>query len=235
MNTSELKGYLTGLIIGDGYIDKGITKRAFEIKSINKDFIDKIYNDIKSCTDFDVCVQYRPSRIDKNNVHHKEFWILRIKSHPYFNKKYHNFYNDYRERIISKNAISWLTPNGLANWYMSDGYICLVGKTKGIIRNRRLDICTDRYEYENIKILCDMLYKKFNLQFNIVKRGICYRIRLATSDYMKFINMIKPYIVPSMMYKLYLGYEKQPKWMNDEDWEFQNSISAITLTDKAEG
>lgn len=33
MNSSELKGYLTGLIVGDGYIDKGVTKRAFEIKN----------------------------------------------------------------------------------------------------------------------------------------------------------------------------------------------------------
>lgn len=40
MNSSELKGYLTGLIIGDGTIGKGITKRSFAIKSICKDFID---------------------------------------------------------------------------------------------------------------------------------------------------------------------------------------------------
>lgn len=42
MNSSELKGYLTGLIVGDGYIDGGVTKRAFAIKSINKEFIYKI-------------------------------------------------------------------------------------------------------------------------------------------------------------------------------------------------
>ena len=44
MNSSELKGYLTGLIIGDGHIDKGITKRAFEIKNTHFDFIQKIKN-----------------------------------------------------------------------------------------------------------------------------------------------------------------------------------------------
>ena len=45
MHSSELRGYLTGLILGDGHIDKGVTKRAFEIKSVHFDFIQKIKND----------------------------------------------------------------------------------------------------------------------------------------------------------------------------------------------
>ena len=60
MNSSELKGYLTGLIFGDGCIDKGITKRAFEIKSIDKNFIDKIKNDIESCTNFQISIKSPP-------------------------------------------------------------------------------------------------------------------------------------------------------------------------------
>ena len=42
MNSSELKGYLTGLIFGDARIDNGVTKRAIRMSSINKDFIYKI-------------------------------------------------------------------------------------------------------------------------------------------------------------------------------------------------
>ena len=50
MNSTKLRGYLTGLILGDGSIDKGVQKRAFSIKSINKDFIEKIYEDLnKQC------------------------------------------------------------------------------------------------------------------------------------------------------------------------------------------
>ena len=235
MNTSELKGYLTGLIIGDGYIDSGITKRGFRIKSIHKDFIDKVYQDILSCNTFKIHIKHTNETTDKNNVHHKECWELFISAHPYFAKKYHNFYDDYKRRRITKNAINWLTPNGLANWYMSDGYVCLVGKESGNIVKRRVDICTDRYTLENINMICEELSKKFNINFSPVKRGNFYRMRLRTKDYCKFINIIKPYIVPSMIYKLYLGYQKQPKWMCNSDWEFQNSISAIALTSKVEG
>lgn len=235
MNTSELKGYLTGLIIGDGHIDSGVTKRAFRIKSIYKDFIYKLYEDINSCNTFNSCIKHYKSYTDIHSITHKESWELVISAHPYFAKKYHNFYDDYKNRIITKNAINWLTPSGMANWYMSDGYICLVGIKNGHIKNRRVDICTDRYSLENIKMICNEIHKRFDIEFCPVKRNTNYRIRLRTKDYCKFINLIKPYIVPSMIYKLYLGYEKRPKWMNEEDWEFQNSISAITLASKVEG
>lgn len=236
MNSSELKGYLTGLILGDASIDKGTNKRSLVIKSIHKDFIDKIEEDLKSCTPFHITIKYNPSYIDKNKVNHKECWVLIIKAHPYFAKKYHHFYDDYRHRIATSEALNWLTPVGLANWYMSDGYICLVGKTKNHIVNRRVDICTDRYSIYTIQSMVNVLFTKFNIESSIVKRDKFYRIRIKQNSYQNFINIIKPYIVPSMLYKLYLGYEQQPKWMDNNTWELQKSLSsAITLTNNVEG
>ena len=235
MNTSELKGYLTGLILGDGYIDSGVNKRAFRIKSINKDFIEKIKEDIDSCNTFNTYIKHTKGYVDKYKVNHKDYWEFVISAHPYFAKKYHNFYDDYKKRKITTEVINWLTPNGLANWYMSDGYVCLVGIRSGKITGRRIEICTDRYTKNDVFMICKKLNERFNLEFSPIKRGENYRIRLKTKDYSNFINLIKPYIVPSMIYKLYLGYEKQPKWMFDSDWEFQNSISAIALAGKAEG
>lgn len=236
MNSSELKGYLTGLMIGDGYIDKGVTKRAFEIKSIKLDFIQKIKADIESCSTFKINIKYCPELTDDKHVHHKESWALRIEAHPYFNKKYHHFYDDYRHRTISSEAMSWLTPNGLANWYMSDGYVCLVGKEKGNIYNRRIDFCTDRYSKPVVERLSKTLHDKFNVESSVIKRGRFYRIRIKSVSYQTFINLIYPYMVPSMQYKLYLGYENQPKWMEDWLWDFQQSLkSAMTLTNNVEG
>ena len=235
MNSSELKGYLTGLILGDGYIDKGITKRAFAIKSIQKDFIDKIKEDLESCSPFTITVKYTPEH-ESSGCHHKESWELRIKSHPYFNKKYNHFYDDYKHRHITEEAMNWLTPNGLANWYMSDGYVCLVGKESGNIYSRRMDICTDRYDMNSIKIMQKVLLEKFNIVTTLNKRGRFYRIRIKSESYQDFINIVRPYIVPSMLYKLYLGYPKRPKKFSDEAWAFQENLrSAIALTDNAEG
>lgn len=235
MNSSELRGYLTGLLFGDGYIDNGVTKRGFRIKTIHKDFAYKIKNDLESCSQFKIILSYHPSCF-RDGTNHKEYWEVCIKAHPYFAKKYHHFYDDYKKRKASQDAIYWINPIGLANWYMSDGYVCLVGKKSGKIRGRRIEICTDSYTKDNIEQMKVMLSKKFGLTVGLVKRGNRYRLRVQGESYQKFIEIIAPYIVPSMMYKLYLGYPKQPRVLDDKGWQFQENLrSAIALTDNAEG
>ena len=40
----------------------------------------------------------------------------------------------------------------------------------------------------------------------------------------------------SLKYKLWFGYDFQPKWMSDEMWKLQENLrSAIALTGNAEG
>lgn len=235
MNSSELKGYLTGLIIGDGFIDSGVTKRSFGIKNTQKDFIDKIKADLESCSPFNMTVKYYPAH-DSCGCHYKEYWELRTKAHSYFNKKYNHFYDDHKHRRITSEAMNWLTPNGLANWYMSDGYICLVGKESNNIHSRRMDICTDRYDMKSIEVMCKVLLDKFGVETGVCKRGNFHRIRVRAKSYQTFINIVSPYIVPSMLYKLYLGYPDRPKVLDDKAWEFQQSLlSAIALTNNVEG
>lgn len=235
MNSSELRGFLTGLILGDGYIDKGVHKRSFSIKSINKEFIEYISNCVDKVTNFRWFIRHSPAHFSAG-CEHKESWKFVIKAHPYFNKIFHYFYNDNRHRKIYSKTLSWLTPRGLANWYMSDGYVCLVGKTKGTIKDRRVDLCTDRYFKEDVTLIMNILKKKFNIDSSIIKRNNTYRIRIKKSSYEVFFTLISPYVVSSMIYKMYLGYENKPNMFSDEFWEFQQSlISATTQTDNAVG
>lgn len=235
MNSSELKGYLTGLIFGDAYIGSGVTKRSFSIKTINKDFAFKIKEDLESCNTFNVSIKYHPA-VSKDGVSHKEHWILTTSAHPYFAKKYHHFYDDYKHRVASKESLGWITPQGLANWYMCDGYVCLVGKESGKIKNRRIDICTDRYSLKTVESMQTMLKTRFDLDCSIVKRGNVYRLRIKAVSYERFIGLIRPYIIPSMLYKLYLGYPTQPKILSDSGWHYQEYLrSAIALTSNVEG
>lgn len=236
INASELRSFLTGLILGDGTIDKGTNKRSFKIKSINRNFINYIEYVIKNNTCFRYYINEFPEIIDKYNVRHQKYWQFVITSHPYFNKLYHYFYDDYRHRTVYTKTLNWLTPIGLANWYMSDGYICLVGKNTGNIYNRRLDICTDRYKLEDIQKIQNFLQDKFGIKTSINKRGKFYRIRICMESYETFITLIQPYIVPSMLYKLYLGYNNKQRWMSNDFWNFQEYLkSAVTLPSNVEG
>lgn len=227
MNSTELRGYLTGLILGDGHIDKGVHKRAFSIKSINKDFIDTIYNDITSVTNFRCRIKYNKAYTSKG-VNHKEYWELFIAGHPYFNKKYHYFYDDYRHRRITTQSLQWLNLRGLANWYMSDGYICLVGKTKGFIKDRRIDLCTDRYTKNDIEKIRKYFLETWGWETSLIqrkgKRGTKYRIRFRKKTAQDFLYKISPYVVPSLRYKLDMKYDYKPTWMTDEYYNLMNEI-----------
>lgn len=225
MNSSELRGFLTGLILGDGHICKGVKKRAFEIKSIHYDFINNIKSEIHSASGFKTKTTFVPEHTS-GGCHHKNSWRFDIVAHPYFAKMYHHFYDDNGHRRITREALNWLTPYGLANWYMSDGYVCLVGRTKGKVTSRRVDLCTDRYTYRDIERIQRHLFGRFNILTNIIKRGRFYRLRVQMASYESFFTCILPYLVPSMLYKAYLGYEQKPKWMSDYLWAIQENLKS---------
>ena len=71
---------------------------------------------------------------------------------------------------------------------------------------------------------------------SVIKRNNTYRLRINKSSYEDFISLIYPYVIPSMYYKLYLGYTTKPEWMSDIFWKKQQSLlSAVTLTSNVEG
>jgi len=228
MNSSKLKGYLTGLILGDGYIDKGVAKRAFRIKSINKDFIEKIESDLSSSTNFKLVVRPHPARTGSDGTKHKEYLELTVKSHPYFAKIYHNFYDDFRNRIISKRALRAINWEGWANWFMSDGYIVKVGKTKGKIVDRRVELCTDRYPESGIDFLRSFMDKKYGFSIKKVRRGRVIRIRFSLYQAQYFLYQISPFVVPSMMYKLDMAYSYRPEWMTDDYYELMKTVQSVS-------
>jgi len=226
-NSTQLRGYLTGLILGDGHIDNGVSKRAFRIKSIYEDFIDKILNDL-SFTNFKLHKNSFTGYTDKYGTNHKDYFELYIEANPYFRKLYSNFYDDYKNRIISDFALNSLTLQGIANWYMSDGYITHVGKESGIIKDRRIDICTDRYSKDDCIKFSEYL-TSIGYGASIVKRDKFYRVRIKQRCAQRLFLDIKDFIVPSMYYKLNLMYDYKPDWMSEEYFDFQNSlISAET-------
>lgn len=222
-NHDFMLGVFAGLILGDGYLGKGKTKHYFEIKSINEDFIQLITNVINnSYYKFNYTVSTIPPHYSCG-CNHKECWVLNIASDPFFNELYDNSFSD-SGRIVTNKLLSYLNPIGIAMWYMSDGYICLVGKESGTIKNRRIDICTDRYKLEDVNKIKEYFINNYSIDFSVITRGTTYRLRVRQVDYEKFIDLISLYIVESMSKKLYLGYPKKPLWMSNNGWEFQEFV-----------
>lgn len=227
MESSKLKSYLTGLILGDGYVDNGVQKRAFRIKTTHKDFADKILEDLLS-VGFKCFAREVNEYTSEDGTKHKKYYEVNTKAHPYFSKIYHVFYDDYRNRIITKKALNNLGWEGWANWFMSDGYIVRVGKESGKIVDRRVELCTDRYSENSVLFLAKYMETNFGYKIKVVARGEVNRIRISLLNAQDFFLNIYPFFVPSFLYKLDMCYDYKPTWMSNDYYSLMKNIQSAS-------
>lgn len=79
------------------------------------------------------------------------------------------------------------------------------------IRNR-INLHTNCFPECEQKILLNAIFQKFGIKFSIkkVEKGKHFILYLRSRKSIeKFISIIKPYIIPSMMYKIKLSYIKK--------------------------
>lgn len=117
-------------------------------------------------------------------------------------------YEDSKKRYL-KGLLNRLTPQGLAIWFMDDGTI-LRRKYKGQYKGFYLRISTYCSEEE-----ANIIINYFSEKYDIHPTKICehskqnlYTINFGAKEGKKLINIIKPYMCPSMMYKVIYDIEE---------------------------
>lgn len=109
------------------------------------------------------------------------------------------------KKKITKNLLNWLTPLGLAIWYMDDGHINVnTSKQRSNIQHTiKIATCVD---LETANMIIKFLLEKWNIKFRLFKEGTgTYSIASSCElDAENFIKIVKPYImkVPSLLYKI---------------------------------
>ncbi len=93
---------------------------------------------------------------------------------------------------MPKNLNDLLTPLSLAIWTMDDG-----DNDKDSIRYNIQ--CFSRKEQEMLKYL---LEEKYQLQSALNKDRNRYRLRINKASKVKLIELIRPFIIPSMRFKI---------------------------------
>ena len=99
-------------------------------------------------------------------------------------------------KIVKLNLIKdHLTPIGLTYWIMDDGSLQNDKKT--------LIIHTQSYTEKEVNLLSFELNKKFELDSKVIIHKKKYWVIKIPSNYFeKLLKLIKPYIHPSMNYKI---------------------------------
>lgn len=110
-------------------------------------------------------------------------------------------------KIIKRKWLNFLTPEGLAIWYMDDGYY---SPTKSSY------LYTNGFSEKENNIIIDYFKKVWNItpHLRLVKRkdrDITYFLAFNVEETKKLIELIKPYIIPEMMYKVGLNEKRNLK------------------------
>lgn len=205
--SSNQKQILVGLLLGDGHLETQNNGRTFRLlieqSVFHADYCDHLYSIFSDWV-------LTPPKIHtrKNGLKSKKFKTF---SHPSFRVYGFQFYEiklDKKRKKLPKLITRWLTAQSLAYWFMDDG--SWKSKTSyGIILN------TQNFYLNEVHILCEIFKKKWDLncwprkQKNKYYNKIYYQIYISGSSCSKFVQLIYPYLIDSMLNKLPPPYLKK--------------------------
>ena len=197
----EQKEAIIGLVLGDASLqsqNKGKTYRIkFEWGDKNKAYVLHVFNL------FDEWLLSQPHKKErlspKGNLVIN--WGFQTFSHKAFNYLAELFLLDKGgKKGISENLVlDHLTPRGLAYWFMDDGGKLDYNKNS---KNRSVVLNTHSFTDLEVENLCDQLSNKFELLCEVRSNKNKKIIVIKDTSYSKFYQLINPYLLEEMKYKL---------------------------------
>jgi hypothetical protein len=151
----------------------------------------------------------------------KEYESCRfVKVHDYFTYLRKKLYINNR-KTITRELLDMLPLEGIAIWYMDDGSCYFKESPKdGHSICIDLRISTDCFTYEEHLIMIQYFQEKWGVKFYpfYSKRRNCFILRANKTNAIKFINLIKPYVIDSMKYKCNIKLQEcETSVQTDED------------------
>ena len=95
-------------------------------------------------------------------------------------------------KIVPKDLLKIINPLGLAVWYMDDG------SNNG----SNITLNTHSFSVNEQELIKNLLMAKFGIKTTLTKDRDKFKIAIGVQEYDKFLTIVKPYIIPSMNYKI---------------------------------
>lgn len=211
MKRSDFKGIIAGMMLGDGCISLSGGKNAFVRIQHTKNQRDYLLHKSEFLKELTDVLEYEIKPSGLKNPYTQ--FAVKTRRHPFYTRCREIMYPS-GKKVVNTTWLSWLDDQGLAIWYMDDG--CLVKSyrhNKGgnrIIYRRELFLNTCGFTLEQNQLLISFLKERFGVNFQMKltsKKTGYYRLKACASEANKFIEIVKPFIVPSMEYKLDMQYQ----------------------------
>ena len=173
--------FIIGSLLGDGYLDK--TTRGYSLRIHHgisqKEYVDYKYSLIRSF------VNSEPKRSGKA-------YYFRTVSHSLLSDLRSKFYIEHKKVIPSMFLQEHFNSFALAIWIMDDG----------AADKRQLRINSQCFSLRENLWLIEFLQAKFGIKATVNVDRDKYRLRIANSSMNLLRELVSPYIIPSMLYKL---------------------------------
>jgi len=126
----------------------------------------------------------------KRNKDHYS-WYFHTITNESFGEIHKLFYKD-GIKIVNPEVLDIIEPFGLAVWYMDDGSY----------NGTNITLNTHSFSQQEQRMIQEMLQSKFEITTTIVKDRSKLKIAIGSYEYEKFLDVVRPYIISSMNYKI---------------------------------
>jgi hypothetical protein len=201
-------------LLGDSYAQKDPrghgTNIRFYYGLVNMEyalFIHSLISELGYCSSIKPEPQYRKIDYNYNNKTNKFIpslsskttrGIIRFNTYTFSNFNWiHELFYINNVKVVPSIIEEYLTPQGLAHWIMDDGCI---------VKNRGVKLSTHSYTYNEVVFLSNLLNRKFDLITTVQSGGIenTFIIYISKHSLPQLIQIVKPFMLNSMLYKLSL-------------------------------
>jgi len=188
---------LIGLLLGDGHLETQNNGRTYRLKIehsyLQKEYVDWLYQIFKDW----VLTPPKEKEQTVLGVKYNKYYFSTV-SHGAFRFYAQQFYKE-KKKVLPKLIKKWLSPIVMAVWFMDDGSI----KSK---RHRALILNTQSFSKPELQTLMRILEEKFGIRMVLRKQSRkqieIYQLITTSDSVERFVEIIKPHILPSMRYKL---------------------------------
>lgn len=193
--TKRQKAIMVGAILGDSSVEKAWKnpriRFAHSVKQ--KEYLFWKHDELQN-------ISSKPALIkEKHWKMNKIYESWQFNTHALSELHYYRdfFYQNGRKVIRKSIADLLVDPLSLAVWFMDDGYK----------RNdcNALRLNTDSFSLPEQKLLQSVLKKNFGITSNMHKKGEYWNIYIPQSSARQFVQIVQPYILPSLTYKIHLA------------------------------
>ena len=186
---------LTGILLGDGHIQRRSptqnSRFIFGQTSIDHlEYFKYVFNLFKPYCTQDIEYYLRSWEDSRSNKQYEALQFATM-ALPCFNMFRDIFYSN-SKKVVPSNIDELLTDIGLAHWIMDDGS----KQGKGLHLN------VYAFSPECVNRLINVLNTKFGLKCSIHLKNGKPRIYVFKESIELLISIVKPHMVPSIMYKL---------------------------------